>query len=277
MGESMKNKFIIISATIVVIAVIFSIISTNYIYLNSYNDGEKGLVKFDNVERVELYDSDNRKSTLNKLRKCKNIDTLFIEFTVDDFYFLEGMNLKNLYIMADCNNWQSLQCLDAIKGLYIIPVISDNYSTFDDCSVIQKFDMMAELDVNNFEKEIDFSGLEKLNNLSSMKINSYDIDFSKIQFPKTLKQLTIRFGENDDIDHFPKNIELVNNSNIETIRFFHSCIFDISLLYNISGIKKIEFNYCDFKCTESELNDVISDLKNKNIYIVLNDNTFLNK
>ena len=269
-----KRLTVIIAAIIAVILILCIIISPDYVFLSSYNEGKKGFVNINKIERIELHNSDNNELKLKKIRKCKNLNTLFIDYNVDDLRFLEGMSLQDLYFLSDCNDWESLQYIKEIKGLYIIPIYSGNHSTFDNCSILRKFDMLEELEIINFEEEIDFSGLEELINLRTLDISSCYIDFNKISFPDDLENLSLRFGDDNEINHFPQNIELLNKINLKKLAFWQSYIEDISFLYNISNINVIEFHDCIFYETESEINTVISDLKKKNVDIILENNTF---
>lgn len=54
-----KRLTVIIAAIIAVILISCIIISPDYVFLSSYNEGKKGFVNINKIERIELHNSDN--------------------------------------------------------------------------------------------------------------------------------------------------------------------------------------------------------------------------
>ena len=270
----MKKIIFISVSCLISLVIVRYLIFPNYIFLSSYNHGKSGLVNVNKVESIDLNECDNKEAKLKKISNCKNLKTLFITYNIDNFNFLEGINIESLYITSNCNDWESLECIKEIKELYINPMISNDHSTFNDCSVLRKFHTIEELTITNFNDEINYSGIEELICLKYLAINSSTIDFSDISFPDTVVNLQVQTGYYNKKSNLLINIHELEDTNIKNFSIWNSHISDLSFVNLISSIHTIEFHDCIFYETESEVNTVISDLKKKNVDIILENNTF---
>lgn len=270
----MKKMLIVMTLCVADLIGVWFYISSNYIYLSSYNGNSSGLVNVKKVESIDLNESDNTESRLKKISDCVNLKNLIISCDIDDLYFFDGVDIDQLYIISNCDNWESIECLKGVRDLYINPMISDDLSTFNDCSVLKKLDSIEELTITNFEEEIDYSGIEELLNLKSLSIYSGIIDFGKIRIPSSVDKITLQTGLTNKGDNAIENIRRLNNTDIKTISMSNSYISDFSFVTLLENIKSIEFRDCIFAEKESDINVVISNLKSKNIEVSLENCEF---
>lgn len=274
MNEKRKKISIVLITVMICIVVLLLLfcffISPKYIYLNAYNDGKSGFVNINDVKKITLIDSGNKESQLKKIKKCKNLNELVIEYCIDDLYSFSDLSVDNLCFLSDCKNWDSIRSFKQIRRLSIIPVSNGGQSTFKDCSILEKFKSLEELEVNNFTDEINFSGLEKLTNLKTLKISSDKIDFSKIPISDNVENITLYFGY-DEGNYFPENIECLQDSKVKTLSFRQSYIEDVSFVNSISNISVIEFHDCIFAMTESEVKSLTDKLIDSDAKVSFND------
>ena len=63
-------------------------ISSNYIYLSSYNGTSSGFVNVKKVESIDLNESDNTESRLKKISDCVNLKNLINGLEIEMQYLL---------------------------------------------------------------------------------------------------------------------------------------------------------------------------------------------
>ena len=153
-----------------------------------------------------------------------------LEGNQDDFVALRGIKLKNKEL------WKSLR----IKGKDSLSkeiIINGNIANIQSISGIENFENLKSLSIINLKPGIDFSPIEKLNDLEAMNISSsnlHNLDvLNKVQSLSKIKVLKLKKNKIQNIT------SIIKLYNLESLNLDDNEIIDLSILSKLEKLRDL--------------------------------------
>ncbi|MDE7294373.1 MAG: hypothetical protein K2N72_08110 [Oscillospiraceae bacterium] len=220
-----------------------------YIYdtTGSYRTG-KDFYKTDEVYELELRGPS--KNTLNHLKYCSNLKKLTIFAKLDNLDFISDLEITDLFVFVECNDWSKIGTLTHLKRLDVFR------SDFNDVSLLREMSELETLHIHS-QEIVDISHIGELPKLNDLDICVQNDDISDISNCTNLTSLGIIGCPNITDISFLKDMDNVKELLLQGLN-----IEDQSFLTEMNGLESVDIRYMQIE------DEIIRELQDKGVTVI---------